>query len=225
MRENSSHRARDADLRSSTDEEEQVTSRNAKKAHRKRSGRSKKFNESLKMAKLAKIELVGIHNIGTTKKVFELNHDGKSRLTEIGETVSCNCSFARGSDICLHVIWVMTNVLRVNENDERLHQKSHSRQVVTEMLQKCSSTKTTDDVHVQSKSTSTVSTSTTAQHPQLKTKPTTVATQIEQTRILPSQQTSRENVKLPYPSPRVGQYIITSLKYCHPQVLKCFGCS
>ena len=41
MRENFSHRARGKDLCSSTDEEEQVTSNKVKKAHRKRSGRSK----------------------------------------------------------------------------------------------------------------------------------------------------------------------------------------
>ena len=41
MRENFSHRARDKDLCSSTDEEEQVTNNKVKEAHRKRSGHSK----------------------------------------------------------------------------------------------------------------------------------------------------------------------------------------
>ena len=52
----------------------------------------------MKMAKHAKINLMGIHNVEITKKVFELNHDGRCRLTEIGETVSRNCSVAKGSD-------------------------------------------------------------------------------------------------------------------------------
>ncbi|CAB4028517.1 Transposon Tf2-6 poly, partial [Paramuricea clavata] len=105
MSERSRHRARNADLCSSSDDELPVKHRNAKKAHRVRPTRSKKFEESLKMAKRAKITLVGTHDVSATKKIFELNDAGKIRLAEISETVSCNCSFARGSDICLHIIW------------------------------------------------------------------------------------------------------------------------
>ena len=86
------------------------------------------------MAKRAKITLVATHNMSSTKKIFELNHGGKTRLTEISETVSCNCSFARGSDLCLHIIWVLMNVLHVNEYDKLLHQKAHSAENVVKML-------------------------------------------------------------------------------------------
>lgn len=90
------------------------------------------------MAKRAKIKLVTVHDTTSIKKMFELNHEGKCRLTEISETVSCNCSFARGSDLCMHIIWVMMNVLHINENDERLHQKSHSKEAIGEMLKNSS---------------------------------------------------------------------------------------
>ena len=55
MSERSRHRARNADLCSSSDEEMPVQHKNAKKAHRVRQTRNKKFEESLKMAKRAKI--------------------------------------------------------------------------------------------------------------------------------------------------------------------------
>ena len=134
MSERSSHRARNTDVCSSSDDETPLPQKNAKKAHRERPTRSKKFEESLKMAKRAKITLVATHNMSSTKKIFELNHGGKTHLTEISETVSCNCSFARGSDLCLHIIWVLMNVLHVNEYDKLLHQKAHSAENVVKML-------------------------------------------------------------------------------------------
>ena len=68
--------------------------------------------------------------MSATKKIFELNHGGKTRLREISETVSCNCCFARGSDLSLHVIWVLMNVLQVNKHDRMLHQKAHAESVL-----------------------------------------------------------------------------------------------
>ena len=65
------------------------------------------------------------------------NSSGKIRLVEISETVSCNCSFVRGSDICLHIIWVLMNVLHVNEHDKLLHQKTHSTNSVVKMFRHC----------------------------------------------------------------------------------------
>ena len=71
-----------------------------------------------------------------TKKIFELNHNGKIRLTEISETVSCNCTFASGRDLRLHIIWVMMNILNVNENDDILYQKSHTKDTVLILFRK-----------------------------------------------------------------------------------------
>ena len=62
------------------------------------------FYESLKLAKQTKIELVQIHHINQTKKIFEVDQRGKRRLVEIAETVSCNC---------LHVIWVICTKNRI----------------------------------------------------------------------------------------------------------------
>ena len=67
------------------------------------------------MAKYARISLKHIHDVSD-------HHDGKLRLVEIGETVSCNCSFAAKRDLCLHAVWVLVNVLGVKENDDVLHQ-------------------------------------------------------------------------------------------------------
>ena len=55
--------------------------------------------------------------------MFELNDNGKIRLVEIGEAPACNCTFGQGKDVCFHMIWVMLNVLKVNEKDEILFQK------------------------------------------------------------------------------------------------------
>lgn len=116
------------DLSGSSDSDEtNAVHKNAKKAFRKRSTSSIKFRESLGMAKQTTMRLVEIHNVGPAKKIFEVDHYGKQRLVEIAETVSCNCSFASSRDLCLHSIWVMMHVLKVNENDDLLHQKSHSR--------------------------------------------------------------------------------------------------
>ena len=106
------------------------------KAHHERRTRSKKFEESLKIAKRAKIALIATHVMSGAKKIFKLNHGGKTRLTEISETVSCNCCFARGSDLSLHVIWVLMNVLQVNKHDKMLHQ-THSAENVLKLFSKC----------------------------------------------------------------------------------------
>lgn len=119
------------DLSGSSDSDEtNAVFKNAKKAFRKRSTRSIKFRESLRMAKQTTMRLVQVHNVGPAKKTFEVDHYGKQRLVEIAETVSCNCSFASSRDLYLHSIWVMMHVLKVNENDDLLHQKSHSRESV-----------------------------------------------------------------------------------------------
>ena len=217
MSERSSHRGRNADLCISSDDETPVQHKNAKKTHRERSTRSKKFDESLKMAKQAKITLVETHDMSTTKKIFELNHGGKIRHTEISETVSCNCSFARGSDLCLHIIWVLMNVLHVNEHNKLLHQKAHSTENVVKMLSNCES----NTVPTQAASAGT-STETAAPRP----------TRHDQAQIVPAGTRSTQNISLrrpdiqvPYPTPKIGQYILTSLQYCHPNVEKCLGCS
>ena len=134
VQENSRHRAQPTDLCYSSDDEVSHTQKNAKKAYRKRPKRSKKFMDSLKMAKRAKINLLDVHHVSHNKKIFELDHYGQIRLTEISETVSCNCTYASGSNVCLHVIWVMMNILNVNEHDEVLHQKSHTPQTVERLF-------------------------------------------------------------------------------------------
>ena len=78
--------------------------------------------------------LVQIHDVDQTKKIFEIDQHGKQRLVEIAETVSCNCSFASKKDVCLHVIWVLINILEVNVNDNLLHQKSHSKETVRQLF-------------------------------------------------------------------------------------------
>ncbi|KAL9976597.1 hypothetical protein ACROYT_G013918 [Oculina patagonica] len=114
---------------SSVPDETNAVHKNAKKAFRKQITRSIKFKESLRMAKQATLRLVQVHHVGQAKKIFEVDHYGKQRLVEIAKTVSCNCSFASSRDLCLHSIWVMMNVLKVNEKDDILHQKSHSRDI------------------------------------------------------------------------------------------------
>jgi LPS O-antigen subunit length determinant protein (WzzB/FepE family) len=49
------------------------------RAHRVRQTRNKKLEESLKMAKRAKITHVGTHDMSATKKIFELNDAGKKK--------------------------------------------------------------------------------------------------------------------------------------------------
>ena len=93
--------------------------------------------ESLEMAKRAKTALIATHDMSATKKIFELNHGGKTRLAEIPETVSCNCCFARGSDLRLRVIWVLMNLLQVNKHDRMLHQKAHSAENVLKLFSNC----------------------------------------------------------------------------------------
>ena len=33
----------------------------------------------------------------------------------------------------------------------------------------------------------------------------------------------RPAISVPYPTPKVGQYVLTSSQFCHPNVEKCFG--
>ena len=138
-KESSSHRARQDDFNtdSFSEEDEEVTlssHKNTKKAFRVRKTRSKKFNESLKLAKQTKIELVQIHHVNQTKKIFEVDRHGKRRLVEIAEPVSCDCSFASKKDVCLHVIWMLLNIFKLNVNDNLLHQKSHSKGTVRQLF-------------------------------------------------------------------------------------------
>ena len=136
------------DLSGSSDSDEtNAVHKNAKKAFRKRSTRSIKFKESLRMAKQTTMSLVQIHNVGPAKKIFEVDHYGKQRLVEIAETVSCNCSFASSRDLCLHSIWVMMHVLKVNENDDLLHQKSHSRDIVLGLFRRLTNVPTATTTH------------------------------------------------------------------------------
>ena len=65
--------------------------------------------------------------MSATKRIFELNHGGKTRL----------CCFARGSDLCLHVIWVLMDVLEVNKHDNMFHEKAHSAENVLKLFSNC----------------------------------------------------------------------------------------
>ena len=55
--------------------------------------------------------------------MFDLNDNGNIRLVDIGEARACNCTFGQGKAMCFQMIWVMLNLLRVNEHDEILFQK------------------------------------------------------------------------------------------------------
>ena len=131
---NSSHRAKATtapvsmmadplEMQSSGDEDELQPSKQMKPKYRKRTTRSKQFEQSLKLAKRARLTLDGVHDVSETQKVFELNDNGNIRFVEIGEAPACNCTFGQGKDVCFHMIWVMLNVLNVNEKDEILFQK------------------------------------------------------------------------------------------------------
>ena len=130
---NSSHRAKATTAQvsmtadplemQSSDEDELQPSKKMKPKYRKRTTRSKQFEQSLKLAKRARLTLDDVHDVSETQKVFELNDNGNIRLVEIGETPTCNCTFGQGKNVCFHMIWVMMNVLKVNERDEILFQK------------------------------------------------------------------------------------------------------
>ena len=125
------------DLSSSADDDSSQENHNGKKMRkkfRKRTSRSKSFLDSLRMAKRAKVSLENIHDISQHKKVFEVNHDGKIRLVEISQTINCNCTFAAKRDLCLHAVWVLINVLNVNENDDTLHQKVHDNKTLNNLF-------------------------------------------------------------------------------------------
>lgn len=126
------------DLSGSSDSgtEDTDAHKNAKKAFRKRTTRSKPFNESLRMAKQTRMRLLQIHHVSSTKKIFEVDHYGKIRLVEIAETISCNCSFSSSRDLCLHTVWVMMHILKVNENDDTLHQKSLPRGTILALFRR-----------------------------------------------------------------------------------------
>ena len=131
---NSSHRAKATtalvsmmadplEMKSSGEEDELQPSKQMKPKYRKRTTRSKQFEPSLKLAKRARLTLDGVYDVSETQKVFALNDDGNIRLVEIGEAPACNCTFGQGKDVCFQKIWVMPNVLKVNEKDEILFQK------------------------------------------------------------------------------------------------------
>lgn len=115
----------------STDESD---ARKVRPAFRRRTSRSKQFTESLKLAKRARVCLKQIHTVHDYKKVFEIDHDGKVRLVEIGETINCNCTFASKRDLCLHAVWVLMNVLHVKEDEETLQQKVHNRATIMSLF-------------------------------------------------------------------------------------------
>lgn len=123
------------DLSSSSDDSsEKSSSKKVRKRYRKRTSRSKNFLDSLRMAKRAKVSLERIHDISHHKKVFEVKHDGKLPLVEISETIDCNCTFAAKRDLCLHAVWVLINVLNVNENDDTLQQKVHEHKTLDNLF-------------------------------------------------------------------------------------------
>ena len=111
-----------------------VQAKKVRKRYRKRTSQSKNFLDSLRMAKRAKVSLERIHDISRHKKVFEVKHDGKLRLVEISETIDCNCTFAAKQDLCLHALWVLINVLNVNENDDTLQQKVHDNKTLDNLF-------------------------------------------------------------------------------------------
>lgn len=130
---NSSHRAKATtahvsmmadplEMQSSGEEDELQPSKQFKPKYRKRTTGSKQFEQSLKLARRARLTLDGVHDVSETQKVFELNDNGNIRLVEI-EAPACNCTFGQGKDVSFHMIWVMLNVLKVNEKDEILFQK------------------------------------------------------------------------------------------------------
>ena len=108
----------------SSGEDELQPSEQMKPKYRKRTTTSRQFEQSLKLAERARLTLDGIHDVSETQKVFELNDNGNIRLVEIGEAPACNCTFGQGKDVCFHMIWVMLNVLKVNEKDETLFQEN-----------------------------------------------------------------------------------------------------
>lgn len=82
------------EMRSSGEEDDLQPSKHTKPKYRKGATKSKQFEQSLKLAKRARL----------TQKVFELNDNGNIRLVEIGETPACNCTFGQGKDVCFHMI-------------------------------------------------------------------------------------------------------------------------
>ena len=206
------------------------------------------------MAKRAKIALIATHDISATKKIFELNHGGKTRLTEISATVSCNCCFARGSGLCLHVIRVLMNVLQVNKHDKMLHQKAHSADNVLKLFSNyqpnnvarlantVSSNICTSHPLLPSQTqtgsagmTTASATRTTPRPPspgptQTGSSGVSTATKTTPRPPLTGQRLSqgsaplhRPAISVPYPTPKVGQYVLTSTQYCHQNVEKSFG--
>ena len=67
-------------------------------------------------------------------------HECNKENFRLSSAVSCNSLFCyRGSYLCLHVIWVLMNVLQVNGHDKMLHQKTNSAENVSKMLSNCQS--------------------------------------------------------------------------------------
>ena len=80
-------------MQSFGEEDELQPSKQMKPKYRKRTTRSKQFEQSLKIAKRVRLTLDSVHNVSETQKVFELNDNGNIRLVEIGEASTCNCTF------------------------------------------------------------------------------------------------------------------------------------
>ncbi len=55
-------------------------------------------------------------------------------LVEISTAPGCNCGFVPGKEICEHVIYIMTHMLGVKENDQNLCQKVHSKTYIKILL-------------------------------------------------------------------------------------------
>ena len=79
------------EMQSSGEEDELQPSKQMKPKYRKLTIRSKQFEQSLKLAKRARLTLDDVHDVSETQKVFELNDNGNIRLVETGEAPACNC--------------------------------------------------------------------------------------------------------------------------------------
>ena len=103
----------------------------SKRPERRRSTRSKTFTKSLTKAteNHHHVTLLSVNQFTQNEQEFNVKYFDKNLKVIIREKPSCTCSFyvennARGSQTCLHIIWIMLNYYRLSENDSMLQQVS-----------------------------------------------------------------------------------------------------
>ena len=101
-----------------------------------RKSASKAFQRSLELAKKETFLLVDSNELGRNERQFVIRSGLNTYEVKISEHPTCNCPYANSANICKHVLFVLLNFFKVQDEDHRLYQKALTKNELDDLFSK-----------------------------------------------------------------------------------------